>query len=325
MTGKYDIILYNNKIHYHLTVRRNLTILRGDSATGKSELIRLMAMHNGSPQSSGITLICEKKCTVLNDGNWELFINTYTGRIFFIDEGNEFLRTKQFAESIRGNDNYFVIVSRESLPQLPYSIEEIYGLREGEGTGKYHKAKQIYNEMYKIYGTLPDSGRPPVTVITEDSNSGYDFFQILFPGKCISANGKSNVKRHLLAHANESVLAIVDGAAFGPEMQENMELAEAYDRSVTIFAPESFEYLILKSGLIEVPKNILEETWNYADTISYISWEDFFTKYLSNISRNEVFQYSKHKLNSFFKTVGSIEKISAILPDNIREIIKTNL
>ena len=72
MTGKYQIVLYNNKVHYRLTVERNLTILRGDSATGKSELIRLLTVHNGNPRSSGITLICDKECTVLNDGNWQI-------------------------------------------------------------------------------------------------------------------------------------------------------------------------------------------------------------------------------------------------------------
>ena len=42
MKGKYDIVLYNNKVHYYLTVERNITVLRGDSASGKSELIRLL-------------------------------------------------------------------------------------------------------------------------------------------------------------------------------------------------------------------------------------------------------------------------------------------
>ena len=40
MVGKYDIVLYNNKVHYHLNIKRNITVLRGDSASGKSELLR---------------------------------------------------------------------------------------------------------------------------------------------------------------------------------------------------------------------------------------------------------------------------------------------
>ena len=146
MNGRYDIVLYNNKVHYRLTVKRNITVLRGDSATGKSELIRLLALHNGNPLSSGITLICERECTVLNEGNWKLLLETYKNRIFFIDGGYGFLRTKEFADAVKGAENYFVIVSRENFPQLPYAAEEIYGLREG----KSREAKRVCNEMYRI-------------------------------------------------------------------------------------------------------------------------------------------------------------------------------
>jgi hypothetical protein len=95
---------------------------------------------------------------VLNEGNWRIFLENYQGRIFFIDEGNAFLRTKEFAVAVKTADNYFVIVSRESLPQLPYSVDEIYGLREDRESEKYRIPKRAYNEMYKIYGTMPDAG-----------------------------------------------------------------------------------------------------------------------------------------------------------------------
>ena len=312
MIGQYDVVLYNNKVHYHLTIKRNITILRGDSASGKSEFIRLLAQYNGSPKSSGISLICDRECIVLNEGNWKLYLETYRERIFFIDEGNDFLRTKEFADAVKGADNYFVIISRENFPNLPYSVDEIYGLREG----KYREAKRVYNEMYRIYGNLPDPQQKPEIVITEDSNSGNEFFELLFPGKCISANGKSNIKRVLLEHMGESVLAVVDGAAFGPEMQDCMELTEVYP--VSIFAPEYFEFLILYSGMIEVATTVLEQTWDYADSVKYFSWEEFYTWYLSDISRNEVYQYSKRKLNNFFKTAGSIKRIGNVLPESLR-------
>ena len=46
-------------------------------------------------------------------------------------------------------DNYYVIVTRESLPTLPYSVEEIYGIRT---SGRYGTLKQSYHEFYRIYG-----------------------------------------------------------------------------------------------------------------------------------------------------------------------------
>ena len=325
MTGKYDIILYNNKLHYQLTVKRNITVLRGDSASGKSELLRLLGTYKGNPTSSGITLMCDRECDVLNEGNWKLYTSAYQGHIFFIDEGNAFLRTKEFADTVRGADNYFVIVSREKLSQLPYSIDEIYGLREGDRAGKYHNLKRVYNEMYRIYGALPDSANVPEIIVTEDSNSGNEFFGILFPGRCISANGKSNIKRVVVQHKGQKILAVVDGAAFGPEIQGCMELVSglgAGQGAISIFAPESFEYLILQSGVLEVPASVVEETWEYADSVRFFSWEEFYTHYLSDVTRNGIGQYSKHRLGDFYKTAGNVDRISKMLPEFIRDILE---
>jgi predicted ATPase len=38
MKGKYHIVVQNNKLRYEMTIRRNITIIRGDSASGKSTL-----------------------------------------------------------------------------------------------------------------------------------------------------------------------------------------------------------------------------------------------------------------------------------------------
>lgn len=45
MTGKYDIEIYNKRVHYHLTVKRNITVIQGDSATGKTELLRMISCY----------------------------------------------------------------------------------------------------------------------------------------------------------------------------------------------------------------------------------------------------------------------------------------
>ena len=42
MKGKYHIVIQNNKLRYELDIRRNITIIRGDSATGKTKLIQLL-------------------------------------------------------------------------------------------------------------------------------------------------------------------------------------------------------------------------------------------------------------------------------------------
>ena len=43
--------------------------------------------------------------------------------IFFIDDGNVFVTTEEFADAVKRSDSYFVIVIRENLYHLPYSTD----------------------------------------------------------------------------------------------------------------------------------------------------------------------------------------------------------
>ncbi len=155
MVGKYEIEVYNKRIHYHLTIQRNITILQGNSATGKTELLRMLSDYANNGASSGITVISEKKCVVLENMFWKENLSSLAQAIIFIDEGASFLRSKEFAEAVKGSDNYFVLITRDSLEQLPYSIQEIYGMRQDREQQKYKTPKRIYNELYPLYGYCP--------------------------------------------------------------------------------------------------------------------------------------------------------------------------
>ena len=67
--------------------------------------------------------------------------------IIFIDEENTFINTEEFASAIQGTDNYYVLITRENLYNLPYSVEEIYGLYS---SGKYQNTRKIYQQMWEL-------------------------------------------------------------------------------------------------------------------------------------------------------------------------------
>lgn len=48
MVGKYDIKVYNNRVSYHFVIKRNITIIQGDSGTGKTSLFNLISDYNQS-------------------------------------------------------------------------------------------------------------------------------------------------------------------------------------------------------------------------------------------------------------------------------------
>lgn len=324
MVGRYEIEVYNNRVHFYLEVKRNITIIQGDSATGKTTLIGLIADHDRLGSGSGVTVKSEKPCTALNTQDWKHFIESRKQHIIFVDENMPMLRSNEFAEVVASSDNYFVIIYRDSLPKLAYSIEEIFGMREDRNSQKYIKPKRVYNTLFHIYSLDEGSISAPDIVITEDSNSGFEFYDASMNCRCIAAGGKSSVTDEMMRHTNEgtTIMGVVDGAAFGSDMQRFSRLARSTDGKLELYAPESFEYLLLQSGIIDVDKRILENTYDYADSTEYLSWERYFTAKLSELTRNTVYQYSKQKLNQAYLTEGNVKKILQITPDMVRKKAK---
>ena len=316
MVGRYEIEVSNNRVTFFLEVKRNITIIQGDSATGKTTLIRLLGEYNRLGPSSGVTVKCMKDCVALIPTDWKHYIESVSDKIIFLDENNSFIHTKEFGEAISGSDNYFVLIARDSLPQLAYAIEEIYGLRESRDSQKYLKPKHVYNEMYRLYNLPDQNGLKPEIVFTEDTNAEFDCFRCIFGDKCHSLGGKSNAstKIHEPECKNRELLVIVDGAAFGADIGEFMRSAGRHQRKCVLYAPESFEYIILKSGIVEAEDKVIEQTYDFADSKSYVSWERFYTAYLTEITKDTPLQYSKNKLNNNYLVEGNLLKIQEVLP-----------
>lgn len=299
MKGKHRVVVSTKRLKYDFELRRNLTIIRGDSATGKTTLVDMIREYVNNPAGTPVELACDKKCFVLEGALWKGQLVEISDSIVFIDEGNEFIRTKEFADAIRKTDNYYVIVSREALPTLPYSVEEIYGIRT---SGKYGTLKQSYHEFYRLYGA--DTYKTDVTpeiLITEDSNSGYQFFDHVCREKqlkCESMNGKSNIFHYLNLHKNEKILVVADGAAFGSEIDRVLRLI-AGKKDIALYLPESFEWLILSSGILKnnMITEILTAPYNYVESEKYFSWERFFTAVLIEGTKDTYLAYIKRKLN----------------------------
>lgn len=148
MFEKHRIVIQNKRIRYDFEIRRNLTVIRGDSATGKTTLVDMIREYDDNGVDSGVELQCDKSCTVLEGKKWEAELAVIHDSIVFIDEGNEFILSDTFASVISHTDNYYVIITRESVPSLPYSVDEIYGIRN---SGKYRTLKRTYHEFYHLY------------------------------------------------------------------------------------------------------------------------------------------------------------------------------
>lgn len=144
----------------------------------------------------------------------------------------------------------------------------------------------------------------PEYVIVEDSNSGYEFFYGLMKQNAhtvISAGGKSNIFSEILKNSNKNTLIIADGAAFGSEMDRVMKQVQR-NKGIVLYLPESFEWLILRSGVIQAAdlNTILQNPENFIESKKFFSWERFFSELLIAVTNDTYLKYTKRKLNEVY-------------------------
>ncbi|NCE98346.1 translation initiation factor 2 [Emergencia sp. 1XD21-10] len=318
MKGKYTVVVKNRRLQYKFSIERNITVLKGDSATGKTTLIDMIASYQQNGEASGITLNCEKSCTVLTGLRWQENLSLIYDSIVFIDEGDRFVLTDEFASAIQGTDNYYVIATRAPLFNLPYSVNEIYGIRNTAGN-RYQGTKRLYAEFYNLCDVHVESIPKPELVVVEDSNAGYQFFADFFSKydiPCVSAQGKSGIYQELLNQPYSTALVIADGAAFGPEIERVLSLQKV--KNLIIYLPESFEWMILKSGILQEREiqEILDAPFDYIESKAYFSWEQFFTALLVNKTSDTAYlKYSKSSLNKAYLNTKEQTAIINVMPD----------
>lgn len=319
MKGKHSIVVRNRRVQFALELERNITVIRGDSATGKTTMLGMLRDYEEQGVRSGVTVQCDKQCHILTSRDWEDQLSRMKDNIVFVDEGNAFVSSHAFAQAVCGSSNYYVLITRENLYQLPYSVEAVLELRITT-----RRKNRTYNKAYPYYGVLTHAiskiNRSDY-ILTEDANSGHQMFSKIAEQhhvRCEAANGKSNIFACLEKNPNDKVLVIADGAAFGAEMEKIYRFLELHPGQVTLYLPESFEWLILKSGVIHAAKlaDILANPAEYIDSAEYFSWEQFFTELLIQLtSERDYMRYGKQNLAPFYLQAENIRKVISTMEE----------
>ena len=124
MVNTVHISVRNRRNSYDFTLKRNLTVLRGNSATDKTTLYEMIRDYNNNIES-GVKISCNKSVETLEGRNWEQQLEGINQSVVVIDKGSSFIKSEDFAKKVRGSDNYFLLITRDYLQQLPYSVDEI--------------------------------------------------------------------------------------------------------------------------------------------------------------------------------------------------------
>lgn len=324
MKGSYWFRAKSKKVLFEFSIRRNITVIKGDSATGKTTLLRIlyeylrMGKQSGYAVSTNVSYYVYIRDEVGRD--WKDALYPLKNTVVFIEENNEFVFTKEFASFVKKSGNYFVFVTRAPLKMLPYSIHEIYEIITD---GKRTDIKESYHEFREIYSNYPIIENNKIqNIVTEDSNSGYQFWTHVFKNSHVtSSNGNGNLIKQVEELGPGDALVIADGAAFGSLMESCMSSFQVQtDRRISLWLPESFEYLILKSGVLKSEKitQILENISEYVECEKYESWESFFTALLVTLTAGGVEKYSKNVLNAYYLQDWIVDKIKGQLPIEVK-------
>lgn len=324
MRGRYHFRVKSKKTLFEFTIKRNITVVKGDSATGKTTLLHMLYEYLRVGRESGYM--------VSTDGSYFVYLRKEVGRqwqdalfplkntIIFIEENNDFVFTREFAEYVKKSGNYFVLVSRSPLKMLPYSVHEIY---EIVTTGKRADVREAYHEFKELYSNYPIAGNSRIqNIVTEDECSGYQFFVKVYGNvNVVSSAGNGNIVDTMGKISRGDTLVIADGAAFGCIIENCLAYLNSADNlRISLWLPESFEYLILKSGVIKSSRmnEILERTWDFVDCLEYESWEQFFSHLLISLTKDTVARYSKENINKFYLQDKNREKMIEHFPDILK-------
>lgn len=318
MKGMYKLFIKNKKVEYSLLLKRKFTIIRGDSATGKTYLAYLSSIKDGS-----VIVKSDVPVSVnIDEEDFVSVLSSVTNRIVILDEDSvAFKGIKEYQDVMLKANVYFVLITRSKLNWIPYSLKEVYTIVNNDGV----------NTLKQENAILPNEDIDGDIYILEDSVSGNMFYREALPNKeifpnikindtVLSKGGKSNVKKIYLRLAetgklkNKKVVIIVDSAAFGCEVSDLLDVIDDVGSSVyapinvQILVPESFEYLVC-CAKVGKNKDELINTFDYADASKYNSWEQYYTDYL----RTLIPRYRKNKLHK--DIIGIKGKILEILKE----------
>lgn len=309
MKGKINVYIREGKLKYDFELKRNITVIRGNSGSGKSTLVRIIEDYLSDIDNTGkssTVIECGKHDIITLDSRLWKFAEgnpeNYSNSIIFIDEQNSFMKSSAFKKFVEQSKAYFVLITRNSLRQLSYSIDEIYEIETKSGV---HKFINLYPNKYKFYINDYIQHKPSY-ILTEDCGAGFKFFDSLNID-CETVDGNSNIVNVLKEEIPLDTMLVADGAAFGSLIDTVTPYIKR--NKVQFYLPESFEYLLLDESVFgDSIFDVKNNTYNYAEGCS---WEQFYTNYLKNKIKELGINYKKGELPKVFL-------------DNRDEILKNN-
>lgn len=295
-----------SSVVYSLTLEHRINILNGNSGTGKSYILELINLFNQNNKTVSINTNNNIEIYTFNRETYKLYPQAYSKQncLFIIDE-DDYIYINRLIRSLHIT-SMILIISRKEIYTESINIKGVYKLEKLDNI--------IYNTPYldKEPKFNIRSFNNYSTVIIEDSNSGYKFFQYFIyhylkydiPVLSSQSNVKivETIKNN---HLKGNILIIADGSDFGGIYFKLIKEIYKLERNINLYflLPESFEYILLKS-LFMKPISPLSDTTYYNDVelleFTSGSIEKGAEKILYNITKDKYYEYKKSRLNKCY-------------------------
>lgn len=279
------IKIKSDLVNYDLKFNHRVNIISGDSATGKSTLINLL----NNRKNSKIDVNSNYKLLHLNSDFIEYMKNTnqsFSEEYVYLCDEMDITGEREILNIISKSKYKFILMIRESnLEELSYDISQIYELYQ---SGKYNISRPMYN-IEKINNNIKIEDIN--SILTEDSNSGYEFYKNLNNFDVKSSEGNSNINKYL----KNNQFVIVDSVGFGAYIKNFLDMSR--ERNIFLIYPKSFEWLLLTSEIFRITDRDIE---NQFKGVTNIQREKYYEKLLIFECEKRHLWYSKSKLNNIF-------------------------
>lgn len=254
----FHVFVQHNSANFDLHITHRITVLLGDSGTGKTALCAAIKHRHCKKQSILPLRVYEMNAedNVLTAKNMIYVIDTE--ELEYGTELNIFSRADIVKQNL-----FVVLIGRAGINRLPIPISAIHKLVTVKGVTK--NIPVYPDEMC----SLPDKNIS--TIVTEDAISGYSFMSQIH--HTISMQGASKYKHFI----NSDNLLVLDSIGFGAYVCEFMDKARDYNQPYIMW--KSFECFIL------------EEVFNMTCQIDAFNTEAAYTALLNKVTNGH---YSKH-------------------------------
>lgn len=300
-----NIIVNFGNLEYNLQLNRRVTIIQGDSGTGKSclyEIISEKDLDNTTTIQSPKKVI-SLPIMITDRNSTKKFLKKNTNNIIVIDElctyenYNYLVSDQQLMEDILKYNVWYIIISRDikTIKGLSHSPKEIYEICELQ---EYTSGNKIVRTLKPKYDLSKVNSKRFKELKTEDSGSGLKFFENLGIPTNEIKGGSSGVEKELFEGKLHNKAVIVDLGNFKYTFESLYN--EALLGNLDIIERECFEEQVLKSSLIttnSVLNEKLAEHLNKINSTDYLTWERCYEKGLElimrTISNDQNFKYKK--------------------------------